>query len=106
MLIVLNYKDPLSRCSDCPFYKISPEYAIASRNDLNSADKASLYGAIDCKATSSAMIPTLDFIAVSGPTYDPLPPFQFSRSTLKDDLPHFGHPDLWKFPAFRTKWAN
>jgi len=52
------------------------------------------------------MIPTLDFIAISGPTYDPLPPFQFSRVDFEDSLPHFGHPDLWKFPAFHTNWTN
>jgi len=101
-------------CSDCPLV-ISAENAIASRNDLNPIystffsvwpTNPRTYGAIDCKATSSAMIPTLEFIAVSGPTYDPLPSFQWSRADFKNDVPHFGHPDLWKFPSFRTKWAN
>ena len=45
------------------------------------------------------MFKTLEFIAVSGPTYDQLPPFQWSKTDFADACPHVGHPDLWKFES-------
>ncbi len=114
MLIVLNYKDPLSRCDDCPL-PVSAENAISARNDLNPINSTfssiwssnpRTYGATDCKITSSTLVATLDFIAVSGPPYDPLPPFQFSSVDFDKTLPHYGLPDLWKFPPFYTQWST
>ena len=46
---------------------------------------------------------TLQFIAISGPTFDPLPPFQWSTSDYKND-PHLGHPDLWVFKPVIANW--
>lgn len=31
-------------------------------------------------------------------------PYQWSKSKF-DDLPHMGHPDLWKFQAIRPAWV-
>lgn len=39
----------------------------------------------------------MQFVAVSGPTYDQLVPFQWSTSDFKDNTPHMGHPDTFKF---------
>lgn len=47
--------------------------------------------------TNHAMFKNLEFIAISGPTYDQLPPFQWSKADFEKDCPHFGHPDVFKF---------
>lgn len=39
----------------------------------------------------------MQFVAISGPTYDQFAPFQWSTSDFKDNTPHMGHPDTFKF---------
>ena len=56
------------------------------------------------KLTSSKMMHDLKFIAYGGPTYDDLPPFQWSQVDFAKDTPHFGHPDLWKFEPVTHEW--
>ena len=115
MIRLMRYNDfqndPLSRCEQCnPPY--SAENAISARNDLNPANGTypfhalshRSHGATDCKATSFRMVPSLDFVAVGGPTFDPLPPFQWSLSDF--NVTHAGHPDLWKFEPIQTRWVN
>ena len=43
------------------------------------------------------MFSRLEFVAISGPTYDPLPPFTWSTADFEAECPHFGHPDVFKF---------
>ena len=37
------------------------------------------------------------FIAQSGPSYESLPPFQWSKADFDKECPHEGHPDLFQF---------
>ncbi|RWS09729.1 putative phospholipase B-like 2 isoform X1 [Dinothrombium tinctorium] len=106
-----NFKnDPLSRCNCTPPY--SAKLAIAARDDLN--DPNGIYpipslgfgaeGAIDAKLTNAELAASFEMIAVSGPTFDNLPPFQWSTSLLKDLVKHEGQPDLWTFPPMHVQW--
>jgi len=97
-------RDPLSRCNCTPPY--SAENAISARSDLNPKNGtypfASLghrsHGGIDMKVTSSDLFESgLQFVAIGGPTYDSVAPFQWSKADFAVDTPHLGHPDLWKF---------
>ena len=105
-------RDPLSTCQLCnPPY--SGENAISARNDLNPANGTypfhalshRSHGGTDAKVVSSAMVASLDFVAVGGPTFDNLPPFQWSKSDF-DHLSHVGQPDLWNFKPFHTRWTR
>ncbi|XP_060577603.1 putative phospholipase B-like 2 [Ruditapes philippinarum] len=95
--------DPLARCNCTPPY--SAENGISARCDLNPASGTYPFGALghrshggtDMKLTNYAMYQSLEFIAVSGPTYDQLPPFQWSKADFAKDCPHHGHPDVYKF---------
>ena len=108
-----NYqKDPLSRCELCsPPY--SGENAISARNDLNPADGTypfhalshRRHGGTDAKLTSHAMVHSLDFVAAGGPTWDSLPPFQWSLSDFAN-VSHVGQPDLWDFKPVQTRWTR
>ncbi|CAN7938410.1 unnamed protein product, partial [Ixodes hexagonus] len=103
-------RDPLSACNCTPPY--SAENAISARSDLNPADGVYPFGALghrshgatDMKLTNSELFSDLEFTAVGGPTYDPLPPFRWSTSGLKDR--HDGQPDLWQFTPFTHKWGR
>jgi Phospholipase B len=54
--------------------------------------------------TTSTMMKSLEFVAISGPTHDPLPPFQWSKSDFDKTVAHAGHPDLWIFKPVQHKW--
>ncbi|XP_015781725.1 putative phospholipase B-like 2 [Tetranychus urticae] len=99
-----NYQnDPDARCNCTPPY--SAGMSIASRADLN--DPKGKYdatgvgfineAAIDAKVTSFELFKQFKMYAISGPTYDDVPPFIWSNSILKDMFPHKGHPDAWVF---------
>jgi len=107
-----NYKeDPLSRCNCTPPY--SAENAIAARDDLNPANGTYPFGAlghrphagIDYKLTSSKLFgyARKRFRAQAGPPHDDLPVFQWSTSSY-NATPHFGHPDVFDFPAVEWEW--
>lgn len=93
--------DPLSRCNCTPPY--SGENAISARSDLNPANGTypfdalghRAHGGIDCKVTSYALFSNFSVHAISGPTYDQQPVFQWSTSGL--NYPHYGQPDRWEF---------
>lgn len=53
--------------------------------------------------TSYQMFRDYVMIAVSGPTWDQVPPFQWSTSPYKDLL-HMGHPDTWTFKPVKVTW--
>lgn len=50
------------------------------------------------------MFANLEFIAIGGPTHDPLPPFQWSKTHFPGETPHVGHPDLWNFDPVHVMW--
>uniref|UniRef100_A0A4Q8K3A3 Phospholipase B-like n=2 Tax=Liphistius sp. SGP-2016 TaxID=1905180 RepID=A0A4Q8K3A3_9ARAC len=116
MIKLMRYNDytndPLSRCNCTPPY--SAENAISARCDLNPANGtypiAALghrpHGATDMKLTTSSLYQKLQFVAFGGPTYDPLPPFQWSKTDFGKTMPHEGHPDLWKFEPIVHKWQK
>jgi len=54
--------------------------------------------------TSSVLYKSLEFLSVAGPTHDPLPPFQWSKSDFEKDVRHAGQPDLWLFKPITHKW--
>ncbi|XP_074526104.1 putative phospholipase B-like 2 [Halichoeres trimaculatus] len=107
-----NFKeDPLSRCDGCdpPW---NGENAISARSDLNPANGTYPFGALkqrphggtDMKMTSYGMFRDYGMLAVSGPTWDQVPPFQWSTSPYKD-LVHMGHPDRWAFEPIKVTWT-
>ncbi|KAK1892988.1 putative phospholipase B-like 2 [Dissostichus eleginoides] len=106
-----NFKeDPLSKYEGC-----NPpgngENAISARSDLNPANGTYPFGALrqrshggtDMKMTSYGMFRDYGMMAVSGPTWDQVPPFQWSTSPYKD-LMHMGHPDTWAFKPIKVTW--
>ncbi|XP_037536378.1 putative phospholipase B-like 2 [Nematolebias whitei] len=108
-----NFKeDPLSRCEECNPSE-NGENAISARSDLNSANGTYPFGAlmqrshggIDMKITSYDMYKGYGILAVSGPTWDQLPVFQWSTSPYKD-LMHMGHPDIWNFKPIKVTWKS
>lgn len=104
-------KDPLSACNCTPPY--SAENSISARCDLNPKNGTYPFGALghrshggtDMKLTTSALASNLQFIAQSGPTWDPLPPFRWSEQDFLD-TPHVGHPDLWQFAPVIPVWKE
>ncbi|XP_012944732.1 putative phospholipase B-like 2 [Aplysia californica] len=107
-----NFKnDPLSRCNCTPPY--SAENAISCRDDLNPANGTYPFGALghrphigtDMKLISYDLFKSLSFLAISSPTYDDLPPFQWSKSDY-NYMSHLGHPDVWKFPRILFKGTD
>ncbi|XP_077491383.1 putative phospholipase B-like 2 isoform X2 [Amblyomma americanum] len=106
-----DYKnDPLSRCNCTPPY--SAENAISARSDLNPENGTypfpslghRAHGGTDMKLTNTSLFARLEFMAVSGPTWDQQPPFQWSTSGLKER--HEGQPDLWKFTPSVHHWGS
>ncbi|KAF7464324.1 putative phospholipase B-like 2 [Marmota monax] len=103
--------DPLSLCEACS-PRPNGENAISARSDLNPANGSypfqalhqRLHGGIDVKVTNMSLVKALGLLAASGPTWDQVPPFQWSTSPFSDKL-HMGHPDLWKFPPLKVSWG-
>ncbi|XP_055963141.1 putative phospholipase B-like 2 [Sorex fumeus] len=114
MLRLLRYNnylhDPLSLCSNCT-PQPNAENAISARSDLNQPNgsypfqalQQRLHGGIDTKVTSMGLAQNLRMVAVSGPTWDQVPPFQWSTSAF-GHLLHMGQPDLWKFMPVEVVW--
>ncbi|XP_059844261.1 putative phospholipase B-like 2 [Hypanus sabinus] len=102
--------DPLSVCQQC-VPKPNGENAISARSDLNPANGSYPFSALalrshggtDMKVTSFELHKAYQMIAVSGPTWDQVPAFQWSKSPFRN-LVHLGHPDLWKFLPVRVEW--
>ncbi|XP_060926880.1 putative phospholipase B-like 2 [Limanda limanda] len=108
-----NFKeDPLSKCKGCD-PPGNGENAISARSDLNPANGTYPFGALsqrshggtDMKMTSYKMYQDYGMVAVSGPTWDQVPPFQWSTSPYKD-LMHMGHPDTWAFKPIKVSWSS
>ncbi|XP_026634188.1 putative phospholipase B-like 2 isoform X2 [Microtus ochrogaster] len=102
--------DPLSLCEACT-PKPNAENAISARSDLNPANgsypfqalRQRAHGGIDVKVTSFSLAKHMSMLAASGPTWDQLPPFQWSRSPFHNML-HMGQPDLWTFSPIQVPW--
>ncbi|XP_003790002.1 putative phospholipase B-like 2 [Otolemur garnettii] len=114
MIQLMRYNDflhdPLSLCQACD-PQPNGENAISARSDLNPANGSypfsalcqRSHGGIDVKVTSMSLAKALSLLAVSGPTWDQVPPFQWSTSPFSSLL-HMGHPDLWKFLPIEVWW--
>ncbi|XP_065746239.1 putative phospholipase B-like 2 isoform X2 [Phocoena phocoena] len=114
MIRLMRYNDflhdPLSLCKACN-PKPNGENAVSARSDLNPANGSypfqalhqRSHGGIDVKVTSTALAKALRLLAASGPTWDQLPPFQWSSSPFSSLL-HMGQPDLWKFSPIEVWW--
>ncbi|XP_008416969.1 putative phospholipase B-like 2 [Poecilia reticulata] len=107
-----NFKaDPLSKCDGCDPPQ-NGENAISARSDLNPANGTYPFGALkqrphggtDMKLTSYEMFSEYGMLAVSGPTWDQVPPFQWSTSPY-ENLYHMGHPDVWAFKPIKVTWT-
>lgn len=104
--------DPLSKCDCDPPY--SGENAIAGRSDLNPANGTYPFGALshrnhggtDAKITSYGLFQSLEMIACGGPTYDQVPPFQWSKADFGPTTRHVGHPDKFTFTPIVHKWRS
>ncbi|XP_048582385.1 putative phospholipase B-like 2 [Nematostella vectensis] len=105
-----DYKhDPVSQCNCTPPY--SAENAISARSDLNPKDGKYEFpflghrehGGTDCKITSFELFQKFQCIAVSGPTHDQQPAFQWSTSEWEKPL---GHPDKFDFEPVKVSWDN
>ena len=117
MLQLMRYNnfrsDPLSKCN-CQPLGSSAENAISARNDLNpingSYPFAALshrsHGATDAKITSYDMVKRMQFLAVSGPTFNDvdIPPFEWSKSDFVNKS-HLMHPDLFVFEPLIQDWV-
>ncbi|KAL1436722.1 hypothetical protein MTO96_049401 [Rhipicephalus appendiculatus] len=114
MLKMMRYNDykndPFSVCNCTPPY--NPTYAVAARYDLfdpqGTYDMPGMYthavGGIDAKLTNYSLFSLLEFVGVSGPTWDDQPPFQWSATTFEDG--HIGQPDLWQFDPVHHQWTQ
>ncbi|XP_053558122.1 LOW QUALITY PROTEIN: putative phospholipase B-like 2 [Bombina bombina] len=114
MIHLMRYNDylhdPLSYCSSCE-PKQNAENAISARSDLNAANGTYPFGALrqrqhggtDMKVTTYDMAKLFQMVAVNGPTWDQVPPFQWSTSPYSN-LMHMGHPDIWKFSPVTIHW--
>ncbi|KAF7709810.1 putative phospholipase B-like 2 [Silurus meridionalis] len=108
-----NFKnDPLSKCDGCnPAH--NGENAISARSDLNPANGTYPFGALkqrphggtDMKMTSYGLFRQYELLAVSGPTCNQLPAFEWSTSPYSS-LMHIGHPDRWDFPVVHVRWSE
>ncbi|CAJ0941033.1 unnamed protein product, partial [Mesorhabditis belari] len=104
--------DPLSRCDCDPPY--SAENAISCRSELNPRTGTYPFdalghrdhGATDMKLTNYRLHKKLRFQAISGPTSDSVPVFDWSTSDLSKTVPHEGQPTRWEFPPVTHRWTT
>ncbi|VDO29179.1 unnamed protein product, partial [Onchocerca flexuosa] len=106
-----DYKhEEFSKCNCIPPY--SAEASISTRGDLNPANGTyeldvmghRNHGAIDYKGTNYQLFKNLRFKAWGGPTYDPLPPFNWATTDIQ--AKHYGQPTVWQFKEMETKWET
>lgn len=104
--------DPLSECEGCdPPH--NGENSISARSDLNPANGTYPFGALrqrphggtDMKVTSFGLFQQYELLAISGPTWDQVPVFEWSTSPYSN-LSHIGHPDRWDFPTVHVRWSE
>lgn len=110
MIKLMRYNDfthdPLSKCNCTP--QGNAELAISARSDLNPANGSyplnflghRPHGGTDMKLTNSSLARNLQFVAIAGPTYGQVAPFQWSKSDFKNTVSHIGHPDIFQFGPY------
>ncbi|CAB3977828.1 Hypothetical predicted protein [Paramuricea clavata] len=113
MMKLMRYNDythdPLAKCNCTPPY--SAENAISARCDLNPASGKYPFGALghrqhggtDAKVTSYELSQSFKVYAVSGPTHDQQPVFNWTMSGWKRPL---GHPDQFNFEPVMISWSE
>lgn len=100
--------DPLARgntCNQLACRKDLPNMLVASKSvgggGTNTADPAAAtmaFGAIDAKYTNFAHMRAKRTIAISGPTHDDQPVFDWTQADLSvQKTPHVGQPDRFDF---------
>ncbi|KAK2850385.1 hypothetical protein Q7C36_009168 [Tachysurus vachellii] len=116
MMRLMRYNDfkndPLSKCDGC-IPAQNGENAISARSDLNPSNGTYPFGALkqrphggtDMKMTSFGLFRQYEMLAVSGPTWDQVPAFEWSTSPYSS-LMHTGHPDRWDFPTVHVRWSE
>ncbi|OON20144.1 hypothetical protein X801_03980 [Opisthorchis viverrini] len=103
--------DEYSRCECNPPY--TAENTISSRSDLNapegtypiSAFGYRIHGGTDVKIVDFTLIHQMNMVATSGPTYDDVPPFEWSKLPVSVPRP-FMHPDKWMFKPIMTNFPD
>ena len=76
------------------FFSNNPGHQVAARFDLVKGMQRNV-GAIDTKITDIHMAIRNQQWAISGPSYQEMPIFVWSKAKNYDQ--HFGHPDVWNF---------
>ena len=92
MMAVMQYNDWAGDgCEkDGPLQPCNPENAISPRFDLGK--EKTMFGGTDSKVTSSDLMSTPSFFAISGPTHQSLPPYSFPSPN-----PFSYIPTTWSF---------
>eukprot|EP01132_Coremiostelium_polycephalum_P004173 gene4173-5223_t len=78
----------------------NPYYAISSRQDLD-PKKPQAFGGLDAKITSSTLLYSGTVYAISGPTTNQQPPFDWNSQDW--NATHIGMPSLWNFDWVQFK---
>jgi hypothetical protein len=73
----------------------SPANAISSRYDLVDSQDAFPVGGIDSKITSSSLFRSNTCYAISGPTHQSLPAFEWAGPWA--EFPHLGMPEMFAY---------
>ena len=95
----------LCSCFPLPAHSPCPDRPAITGNYSNPYLGFGDEAGIDDKVTSYAMFKQgLSSVAISSPSYDQLPPFQFSTSPFSPPLYAPGLPDYWKFPWIQMQW--
>uniref|UniRef100_A0A7I4YEA6 Phospholipase B-like n=1 Tax=Haemonchus contortus TaxID=6289 RepID=A0A7I4YEA6_HAECO len=97
------------KCSPLPY---TAEGGISARGDLNlpngtyEVDTMGFrdHAGLDYKGTNYEMFSKLRFRAWGGPTYDPLPVFDWSKTNVVAN--HFGQPQVWNFTYVDLEWET
>ncbi|VDO55586.1 unnamed protein product [Haemonchus placei] len=97
------------KCSPLPY---TAEGGISARGDLNlpngtyEVDSMGFrdHAGLDYKGTNYEMFSKLRFRAWGGPTYDPLPVFDWSTTNVVAN--HFGQPQVWNFTYVDLEWET
>jgi len=119
MMQLMRYNDfesdPLGKVAGCQPVR-TPAASIASRLDLSDPNGTcnftdhmvghSGYGALDAKVASKESFPSLEFMAVAGPTHgDRHAPFRWSHTNLPN-IPAFKPIDEFNFQPIVHKWES
>ena len=98
--------DPYAKCNCTPL-GYSGENGISARGDLNplngtykiAAEGARCHGATDLKIANAEMVKNMQMMAISGPTFDQQPVFDWSsqENTACEGRRHEGHPLRFQF---------